>query len=300
MAGTKTLSAPDFNGLKGTNAADGTAADDLATKGQVDTAETNAKSRANHTGSQTASTVSDFDTQVRTSRLDQMAAPTGALSVNSQRVTNVSSATTDTDVAQWGQVKDLLSGQRKTDVRAAATGNINIASAPSAIDGITLAASDRVLLPAQSTGHESGIYVFASAGAALTRATDADNASEFATAWLVTVREGTANGDTLWKHSTDGTVTLGTTTIEFDKIGPIGAGPSTGYTTTCPSVSAGGTWVVTHNLGSRYVLASVARVASPYDIVDVRIERTTTNTISVLPDVALSSGEFEIMVHRVA
>jgi hypothetical protein len=31
--------------------------------------------RANHTGTQTASTVSDFDTQVRTSRLEQMAAP---------------------------------------------------------------------------------------------------------------------------------------------------------------------------------------------------------------------------------
>jgi hypothetical protein len=30
--------------------------------------------RANHTGTQLASTVSDFDTQVRTSRLDQMAA----------------------------------------------------------------------------------------------------------------------------------------------------------------------------------------------------------------------------------
>jgi len=37
--------------------------------------------RANHTGTQTASTVSDFDTQVRTSRLDQMAAPTGSVSV---------------------------------------------------------------------------------------------------------------------------------------------------------------------------------------------------------------------------
>jgi hypothetical protein len=32
--------------------------------------------RANHTGTQLAATVSDFDTQVRTSRLDQMAAPT--------------------------------------------------------------------------------------------------------------------------------------------------------------------------------------------------------------------------------
>jgi hypothetical protein len=40
--------------------------------------------RANHTGTQAASTISDFDTQVRTSRLDQMAAPTGSVSVNSQ------------------------------------------------------------------------------------------------------------------------------------------------------------------------------------------------------------------------
>ena len=55
--------------------------------------------RANHTGTQTASTISDFDTQVRTSRLDQMAAPTGALSVNSQKVTNLATPTVNTDAA---------------------------------------------------------------------------------------------------------------------------------------------------------------------------------------------------------
>jgi hypothetical protein len=65
-------------------------------------------------------------------------------------------------------------------------------------------------------------------------------------------------------------------------------------------VSAGGTWTVTHNLGSKFILAQVARVASPYDLVDVRIERTTSNTLSVLPDVALSSGDYEIMVQKVA
>jgi hypothetical protein len=31
--------------------------------------------RANHTGTQLAATISDFDTQVRTSRLDQLASP---------------------------------------------------------------------------------------------------------------------------------------------------------------------------------------------------------------------------------
>src|SRR5262245_22528705 len=43
--------------------------------------------RANHTGTQTASTISDFNTAVRTNRLDQMAAPTAALDLNGQRAT---------------------------------------------------------------------------------------------------------------------------------------------------------------------------------------------------------------------
>jgi hypothetical protein len=55
--------------------------------------------RANHTGTQLAATVSDFDTQVRTSRLDQMAAPTGSVSVNSQKVTSLATPTVDTDAA---------------------------------------------------------------------------------------------------------------------------------------------------------------------------------------------------------
>ena len=55
--------------------------------------------RANHTGSQTASTISDFDTQVRTSRLDQMAAPTGSLSLNSQKITNLATPTLSTDAS---------------------------------------------------------------------------------------------------------------------------------------------------------------------------------------------------------
>jgi hypothetical protein len=55
--------------------------------------------RANHTGTQTASTISDFDTQVRTSRLDQMAAPTSAVSVNSQKITSLATPTDNTDAS---------------------------------------------------------------------------------------------------------------------------------------------------------------------------------------------------------
>ena len=49
--------------------------------------------RANHTGTQAASTVSDFDTQVRTSRLDQMAAPTAAVALNAQKITGLADPT---------------------------------------------------------------------------------------------------------------------------------------------------------------------------------------------------------------
>ena len=55
--------------------------------------------RANHTGSQTASTISDFNTAVRTNRLDQMAAPTGSVSLNSQKVTSLATPTDNADAA---------------------------------------------------------------------------------------------------------------------------------------------------------------------------------------------------------
>ena len=53
--------------------------------------------RANHTGTQTASTVSDFDTQVRTSKLNQMAAPTSAVAMNAQKITGLGLAVSDGD-----------------------------------------------------------------------------------------------------------------------------------------------------------------------------------------------------------
>jgi hypothetical protein len=63
--------------------------------------------RANHTGTQTASTISDFDTQVRTSRLDQMAAPTASVSANSQKITSLGTPTAGTDAS----TKDYVDAQ---------------------------------------------------------------------------------------------------------------------------------------------------------------------------------------------
>jgi hypothetical protein len=53
--------------------------------------------RANHTGTQAASTISDFNTQVRTNRLDQMAAPTAAVALNAQKITGLADPTSAQD-----------------------------------------------------------------------------------------------------------------------------------------------------------------------------------------------------------
>ena len=55
--------------------------------------------RANHTGTQLAATVSDFNTQVCTSRLDQMAAPTASVALNAQKITGLADPTLAQDAA---------------------------------------------------------------------------------------------------------------------------------------------------------------------------------------------------------
>lgn len=74
--------------------------------------------RANHTGTQLASTISDFDTQVRTSTLNQMAAPTGDVSLNSNKITSLAAPVSGTDAANKTyvdtKINDLVNGAPTT------------------------------------------------------------------------------------------------------------------------------------------------------------------------------------------
>ena len=76
--------------------------------------------RANHTGTQLAATVSDFDTQVRTSRLDQMTAPTASVALNAQKITGLADPTLAQDAATKAYT-DL----QITNLIAAAPGALN-------------------------------------------------------------------------------------------------------------------------------------------------------------------------------
>lgn len=303
MAGTKALSHLDFDStLKVIGLADGTDPGDAVNRSQLDDNATADRSRANHTGTQTASTISNFDTQVRTSRLDQMAAPTGPVSFNSQAITGVADPSSAQDAATRNyvdtQVSGLASGQvTKGAVRAAAESDVDISAPGTTIDGLTAASGEVFLLADQTDPTENGPYVFNGAASAMTRAPnwDTDTAAVLGSYWVV--REGTRE-DSFALLTNDTEITLGTSEPAFVFVAVASGAGVTGYTETCPGVSAGGTWTVTHSLGTRSLLAQVFREGSPYDEVDVRIERATTNTISVLPDVALSSGEFRIVVSK--
>lgn len=132
-------------------------------------------------------------------------------------------STTSTEVGYLSGVSSAIQGQFegirwKKPVRVVATANVVIASElenGDTLDGVTLATGDRVLLTAQSTGSQNGIYVVAASGAA-SRALDADASSEFP-GMYVHVNEGTAGADTLWVCSNNENFVLGTDTPSFSR-----------------------------------------------------------------------------------
>ncbi len=184
---------------------------------------TNPLDRANHTGTQAAATIVDLASVVQAFRLDQFAAPTSALNAGGQRITNGADPTGGTDFAtmQWvtAAIAARVNGlDWKNSVRVVTTSDVNIASAPAAIDGVTLTAGDRVLLAGQSSGADNGIYDYNGSGAAMTRSSDADASAEVTANLAVFVEEGTAD-NTAWQLTTNGPITLGTTALTFAQFG---------------------------------------------------------------------------------
>jgi hypothetical protein len=176
--------------------------------------------RANHTGTQLAATISDFDTQVRTSRLDQLSAPTANVPFNSVRITNLADPTAAQDAATKSYVDASSQGlDVKQSVRAATTANITLNGLQS-VDGVSLVAGDRVLVKNQSTASANGIYV---AGTGTwTRATDADTSAKVTPGLFAFAEEGTTNADSGWVLTTDAPITLGTTGLAFSQFSGAG------------------------------------------------------------------------------
>jgi phage-related tail fiber protein len=140
---------------------------------------------------------------------------------------------------------------------------------PNTIDGVTLAANDRVLLKDQSAGAQNGIWVVSTLGTGANgvwdRATDFDQDIEVTSSAFTFVSEGTVNADSGWVLTTDGVITIGGASgtalswAQFSGAGQVVAG--TGLTKT------GNTLNVGQNANNTIVVNSD----------DITVNRTGTN-----------------------
>lgn len=100
----------------------------------------------------------------------------------------------------------------KVPCRCATTAAITL-SGLQTIDGITVAADDRVLVKHQSTASENGIYL-ASSGT-WQRAPDFDGTFDAKKGTLIRVNSGTVNSAAWFTVTTDDPITIGSTSISF-------------------------------------------------------------------------------------
>ena len=158
--------------------------------------------------------VSDFDTGVQTNRLDQLAAPTASVGLNSQKITGLADCTADSDAANKGYVDGVAQGlDIKDSVKVATTANITL-SGTQTIDGVSLSADERVLVKDQSTATQNGIYLVKS-GASWVR-TDDMAASSDASGAFTFIEQGSTYADVGFVCSSDkGSAVVGTNNLAF-------------------------------------------------------------------------------------
>lgn len=192
---------------------------------------------------------------------------TGTVDVASKRITSVATPTQDSDAATKGYVDATRTGLSVKDaVRVATTANLAAtynngtsgvgatltnsgAQVALSIDGISLSVGNRVLVKDQNTALQNGVYEVTNVGSGstnwvLTRATDSDNspAGEIGGGDFVFVQEGTSQADNGYVVTTDGAITVGTTSItwaQFSGAGQVIAG--NGLTKTGNTLDVNGT-----------------------------------------------------------
>ena len=137
-----------------------------------------------------------------------------------------------------------------------------------AVDGVTLAVNDRVLVKNQTAQAENGIYVVTtlSPNWVLTRAIDFDNSpsGEVIAGEAVFVQQG-GQANTEWVFITTGAITVGTTALQFSQFG----GPGALVAGSGINIAGNTVSLATSNVSSLFSLATSGIVA-----------RTAANTVA--------------------
>lgn len=246
------------------------------------------------------------------------------------RVLNLPDPTLAQHAATKAYVDSAVEGLAwKDSVRVATQANVNLASPGATIDGITMATNDRVLVRAQTTTSENGIYIWNGAAVAMTRALDASTAPELEQA-VVTVEEGTSAASTFRQTAVNFTLGSGAVTwVSFGTSAPSATETTAGIAeiATQAETDTGtddqrfitplklATWAgrlrrvaqtigdgaatqytVTHNLNTRDVHVSVLRTSGAFDEVIVDKEATTVNSVTIRFAAAPALNAFRVVV----
>ena len=201
------------------------------------------------------------DTRVRANTLNQLTAPTTDLSLNSNKLTNVDDPTTEQDVATKNYVdtRDWKQSVRLATIAALPTNTYNNgasgigatitinATGVLTVDGLNVAAGDRILVKNETSTLKHGIYTCTTAGAVgvsavLTRATDCDEPNNFV-GLVVYVRSGTTAIQRVYGYQGSTVPTVGTTGIVITEINRLIYSSGIANNTTTNTVTADETYL---------------------------------------------------------
>lgn len=244
-------------------------------------------------------------------------------------ITNAGSATAAGHLVEYAQWQAALEGNAwKDNCRVASQVNITIASPGAAIDSITLATNDRVLVKAQTAQTENGIYIFNGSATPMTRAADSSTFDELESA-VVMVDEGTSAGvryrqtqvngvigtnNVVW--AADGSAPAASETVsgiaeiatqtetdtgtdDLRMVTPLKLKTSAWARKTFTQLIGDGSATsiaVTHNLGIESVICAVYEVGGSKRRVICEEQYTDANTTTFLFDAAPASNSLRVRI----